>query len=88
MPRVSLLVRVYDYTHVPENSLTRSEAEAARILGEVGIRAAWITCSHISLASSREESQLAAMGLLLSSPDGKAQIRRSLLELLGAAAEN
>jgi hypothetical protein len=36
----------------------------------------------------REELQLAAMGLFLFSPEDKAHIRHSLLERLGAAAEN
>jgi hypothetical protein len=43
-PEAKLVVRLYDYAHVPSRVLTRAEHETARIFQIAGIQLSWVEC--------------------------------------------
>ena len=50
---LGITVRVYNYAQASPGTLERAQIEAARVLGEVGIEAQWISCPLIAAEAER-----------------------------------
>jgi len=49
-PDLKLTVRVYNYGQTPSSVLAEAEREASRILGEAGLKSAWLDCPIVPSA--------------------------------------
>ena len=43
-PRLEVTISVYDYAHVPSETLTQAKQEAQRIFQEAGVETVWVPC--------------------------------------------